>query len=664
MILDRIILHNFGLYRDCQEIELTPPSDGKPIVLFGGLNGGGKTTLLDAIQLALYGKLARCSNRNGMAYGEYLRRCVHKGNDAREAALILDFRHTTEGRVHHYRIQRKWNGHVRNVTDQVTVFRNGVMDSQLADRWLEFVEEMLPSNIAHLFFFDGEKIEAFADPSQSSALLHAAMRSLLGLDLVSKLSADLLALERRHKERALGAQSRKRVEELRAELQTQHDINADLNLKLGAANTEIDVLEKRLEGLEHIFEKEGGTLFEQRQELEAQLAHIKGTLDQTRRELVSLGGDPKSPLLLVSGMLHQLNIQHQAEIKQQDNSLLIELLQERDQWLLKTIEAIGLSSDKTNTLSEKLAEDRQERIQVAEHPAFLHLSGEAASLMRSVLPPQADEWRQRLNDKLARSLQLKEELVQQERLLGAVPESDHIHQIIQERESLKQKLQNTRKSRAKIQADLETGQGVIERLEGEYNRLLEKVAHAELKRLEAQRLLDHSQKSRQTLKSFREKVLQHNIHRIETMILESFQSLMRKDNFIHDLRIEPKSFELHLLDSSGKRVEANRLSAGERQLLAVSMLWGLARASGRTLPIVIDTPLGRLDSKHRINLIERYFPKASQQVLLLSTDEEIDAAYYKRLKPSIGRTYHLEYDNEHGCTTVEPGYFWNEQLAS
>lgn len=664
MILDRITLHNFGLYRDYQEIDLAPPSPDKPIVLFGGLNGGGKTTLLDAIQLALYGKLAKCSNRNGMAYGEYLRHCIHKGNNAQEAALILEFRHTTEGQVNSYRIQRKWNGKARNVTDQVIVFRNGVEDSQLAERWLEFVEEMLPSNIAHLFFFDGEKIEAFADPTQSADLLQAAMRSLLGLDLVDRLSADLLALERRHKEKALGAQERVRVEELRAELKVQHDTNADLNLELGTANTEIDEAQKRLQTLEHTFEKEGGTLFEKRQELEAKLAHVKGTLEQTQHELVSLGGDPKTPLMLVSGMLRQLEEQHQAEQSQHDNSLLVELLQERDQWMLDTLEQIGLGQKKATTLAEMLTQDRQKRVEASKTPSFLHLSPEASALLRSVLPPQADELRQRLNDKLARSLQLQEDLVQQERLLGAVPESDHIHQMIQEREALKQKLQSLRQKRARIQGELESGQGVIERLEGEYNRLLEKVARAELGRLEAQRLLDHAQKSRGTLTRFRESVLKHNIRRIETIILESFKALMRKDNFIHDLRISPDKFELQLIGTSNNPIEATRLSAGERQLLAVSMLWGLARASGRTLPIVIDTPLGRLDSKHRTNLIDRYFPKASQQVLLLSTDEEIDATYYKQLKSAVGRTYHLEYNHDKGCTQVSPGYFWNEQLAS
>jgi DNA sulfur modification protein DndD len=101
----------------------------------------------------------------------------------------------------------------------------------------------------------------------------------------------------------------------------------------------------------------------------------------------------------------------------------------------------------------------------------------------------------------------------------------------------------------------------------------------------------------------------------------------------------------------------DRLSAGEKQLLATSLLWGLARASGRPVPTIIDTPLGRLDSSHRRHLIERYFPNASHQVLLLSTDEEIAGPYYTALKPFITRTYILAHNDESGQTNIEPGYF-------
>ena len=105
----------------------------------------------------------------------------------------------------------------------------------------------------------------------------------------------------------------------------------------------------------------------------------------------------------------------------------------------------------------------------------------------------------------------------------------------------------------------------------------------------------------------------------------------------------------------------SRLSAGERQLLAISLLWGLARASGRPLPTIIDTPLGRLDSSHRRHMIDRYFPVASHQVILLSTDEEIDIESLERLLPYVGRRYYLQFDETSRSTMITEGYFWNHE---
>ena len=111
----------------------------------------------------------------------------------------------------------------------------------------------------------------------------------------------------------------------------------------------------------------------------------------------------------------------------------------------------------------------------------------------------------------------------------------------------------------------------------------------------------------------------------------------------------------------GKPLALDRLSAGERQLLATSLLWGLAKASGRPLPTIIDTPLGRLDSSHRRHLLDRYFPVASHQVVLLSTDEEVDEASLARLKPFVGRSYTLTFDERTHSTTINSGYFWNHE---
>jgi len=85
----------------------------------------------------------------------------------------------------------------------------------------------------------------------------------------------------------------------------------------------------------------------------------------------------------------------------------------------------------------------------------------------------------------------------------------------------------------------------------------------------------------------------------------------------------------------------------------------LARTSGRELPIIIDTPLSRLDSDHRRSIVEKYYPTAGSQVIILSTDTEVDKQYYQLLIPRVEKAYLLDYDLVLGRTKIVPGYFWS-----
>src|SRR5262249_35420232 len=120
---------------------------------------------------------------------------------------------------------------------------------------------------------------------------------------------------------------------------------------------------------------------------------------------------------------------------------------------------------------------------------------------------------------------------------------------------------------------------------------------------------------------------------------------------------------ISLCDDNGSEITKERLSEGEKQIFAISVLWGLARASARPLPAVIDTPMARLDVAHRNYLVERYFPHASHQVVVFSTDTEVDRRYYEVLQPFIARAYHLNYDEKRKVTVGEEGYFWKEEAA-
>jgi DNA sulfur modification protein DndD len=201
----------------------------------------------------------------------------------------------------------------------------------------------------------------------------------------------------------------------------------------------------------------------------------------------------------------------------------------------------------------------------------------------------------------------------------------------------------------------------LEDAKRKFERELGHEVESQMDREHHARVLKHSARVRETLAKFRVAVIRKHAQRLERLVLESFTHLLRKRALVTDLKIDPATFRIELTGGDGKPLPFDRLSAGERQLLATSMLWGLAKASGRPLPTIIDTPLGRLDSSHRRHLLDRYFPVASHQVILLSTDEEVDEVSLDRLKPHIGRSYTFAFDEQKHSTVIKPGYFWNHE---
>jgi DNA sulfur modification protein DndD len=143
--------------------------------------------------------------------------------------------------------------------------------------------------------------------------------------------------------------------------------------------------------------------------------------------------------------------------------------------------------------------------------------------------------------------------------------------------------------------------------------------------------------------------------------VEAFQRLARKEDMVSDVSIDQETFAVSLIDKVGRVIPKKRLSAGEKQIYAIAMLEALGKTSGRSLPVIIDTPLGRLDSKHRTKLVEQYFPYASHQVIVLSTDTEVDEPFYQGLSKHVSHAYHLEFSPELGMTQESEGYFWKSR---
>jgi DNA sulfur modification protein DndD len=212
--------------------------------------------------------------------------------------------------------------------------------------------------------------------------------------------------------------------------------------------------------------------------------------------------------------------------------------------------------------------------------------------------------------------------------------------------------------------EVEQYKALLETLKQQSNRLIEIARQLDnlYKELSTEagtdRALIIAENTKALLHAFALRATETKLKELENRFIESFRLLARKDEIVLSIRIDPKTYNISLFNEEGQPIDKSDLSAGERQIYAISILDGLARTSGRRLPVIIDTPLGRLDSKHRRKLVDHYFPHASHQVIILSTDTEIDRAFYEDLSIHVSHAYHLEFDQATRSTQESEGYFW------
>ena len=162
------------------------------------------------------------------------------------------------------------------------------------------------------------------------------------------------------------------------------------------------------------------------------------------------------------------------------------------------------------------------------------------------------------------------------------------------------------------------------------------------------------------LDEYIEKLKVKKLYLLEVYLLEEIQRLMHKESLVTKVSVNKETFEITLYDENGP-MQKDLLSKGEKQMFATAVLLALAKTSGKPLPFMIDTPLARLDVGHRDNLIEKFFPYASHQVVIFSTDSEINENYYPKMKPYLARSYAMEYLPGKGKTMQHLGYFWDDK---
>lgn len=659
-----LVLKNFGPYAGIQTINLRPEKDGNPcpIVLFGGMNGGGKTTLMDAIRLALYGGRAQCSTRGNLSYSDFLNQCVNRQTPLFEDTRVeLIFEQIQDDKLTQFKIVRYWKPADTKDTLSILVYSEVVTDwwadKAISNTWDEYIETLLPVGISNLFLFDGEQVKELAELETPPEFVVGAIKSLLGLELAERLAVDLEILAGRKRKEIAGKKDLAALEKIEEKFKEITQKTADSKQDAASLKNELEKAQKNQQQALDKFIYEGGKIAADRSQLDRQLNDYKTAADKSRQAMIELASN-ELPLALISPLLTQAKIQAETEASQQQAKIAQDVLKQRSDRLLNYIAEISLNPEQLDKIQDFIRQENLELEQQAgtDNLPWLAADNNSIQQLENLLSYQITAQKTAAAEKIAELQNIEAEIDFTDRQLAAAASPEAY-------EKLELDVKNAQKAVAKAAANLESTNRSIDELDRELAKTqkeLETYSSEYITIRNSQHIITSIAKAQATLKQFKEKLTLKKLNKLEIEITNCFRHLLHKTDLVHRVAIETQTFSLSIYDSEGKQVPKHRLSAGEKQLLAIAFLWGLARVSGRQLPVAIDTPLGRLDSSHRNNLVEHYFPSASHQVILLSTDTEIAKTEYDKLQEleAIAHSYLLKYDSAKRQTTVEQGYFW------
>lgn len=692
MNFNKLVIENFGLFEGKNVFDLSLKKDfsdqnqrhKKTIILFGGKNGAGKTTIFEAFKLCLYGSSLDQFRWKRTDYLEYIRKKIHRNPyqilQPVSAAISLEFEYSRLGNKDNYRIERRWHISDKSIAEQFLIFVNDNPFEDLDNlHWQDFIREIIPIGISNLFFFDGEQIQSLADDSTDEQRLKNSFYSLLGLDIVDRLQSDL-AIHMSRSEKQNDEKFVKKIDELYLQRQIFEEEISRLVQNRGDFNNKLENRRKKIEEIQQKISSEGGSFAKKRDKLDEDKNALNMRINQIEEEILQ-SAFGALPFAIVPGYC---------------KSLRERILKE--QVISKNREYDKKYKDLLSSLRNKIVNSISNiNISDSEEKSFISLSKVDKKKLIKIIDKAFDET---LYDNdyqngngIPTKIQIIDHLspIEQNRILHHIDEAltigDKVKKLSQELESSTIKLQKVESTLKKAPDDDIMGplveqltttnqeigqfQTMIKQIDEKVSslRYKQKIVDSQLKQTSSEqkefeqksRGLKLAFKIREALKDYEKQTKKERIIQLEDSLLDCLNELLHKEIF-YKVKIDPELFTVSLFDKADNMISKDQLSLGEKQIYAIAMLWALARASGKPLPFIIDTPLGRLDSGHRLNLVQSFFPFASHQVIVFSTDTEIDREYFSDLSEYISHSYRLEYKNKTGSTQVEEGYFWNDDL--
>ena len=664
MHFSNIQLYNYGIYKGLHNIVLQDKNGKKNITLIGGMNGRGKTTLLDAVFLCLYGrKSTEFLTGKKEAYNKVLRDRINKSSEDHRTYIRLTMAMDDEEGTT-ICVTRSWKeqSNKRIITDLVVV-KDGLEDRYLSENWEYYVEELIPFGIARFFFFDNEKISQIAD-DEAFDKVKSSIKSVMGVTTIEALNGHI---EKIRKEKSSGLKKSEssnlsqEADDIASAIEANDTKKRNLFTQRAALVPELEKTNELIEQAEQEFWRKGGNLSFNREVIVREQHELKEQVASLKDEALTLAANPATPLCLCQNLVIKTynNIRNDEESRAKRYS--IPVITDMYEKLLSEFKSFyPITSDSYKQLAV-LVEDQLKTLEESTSESEIcTVTPLAQTLIERFLSEGSREILEKEKHIVSEDKRIKEALAQLEVHLSTNAEKNDTVKLLSTIKELQAKKTQIESDITKCDEQIHSANYELEQLERRQNNVMLRLAADADSSDDSVRIIEYSTMSLEIMREFEKRLQAQKVNQLENNISSCFEFLAQKKGIITSISIDPESLDITLRDYRGGVLLKDQLSAGEKQMFAISILWGLAISSGYKLPVIIDTPMARLDSAHRSNFINKYLPNASSQVIVLSTDEEIHGEYLDDIREYVNVAYTLAYNEKEKCSSIEPGYFGGE----
>lgn len=717
MIINSITLKNFRSYED-ETTFIFSPNDDKNIILIGGENGAGKSTLFEAIKLCMYGPTNYGYIGYNHNYLTKIKNNINDNafkNQDVNAFISLDITFKDKTFLKKYTLKRAWSYNNQKLSEDFTVYLEGnelnIEDKLYFDKYLRSV---LPPSLFNFFFFDGEELSDFFTSSSSNLSLKDSILQLFNYDTFDILKKQLTSYQRSQ------SKSDDNLKEIQTNYDNISLIVSVLKKDIEILNSSIFNYEEELDNLkvnrlkiEEDFKNSGGLLEEEKKELNNTILSLENERININQSIKDSCNDVV-PFLLISNLLTL--VKNQIEEEELLNSYLSindkltgELIRES---ITNYIE-INENDNVFNNIANAIIGNMFDITKIENTISILELSSEDKNnvifKINSILDKE-NNLKTSIINKFNRIHEINNEIKNLRKKLSSSVSEDILKNYIESMHLITNEINKTEVKLSQCKIKLETKIQELNNKEYHLNR----AKNEYLSLLQDNNVLEIATNVIDYLNDLLSILTKDKICLIEKNFLDIFSSIIRKEDYVNSISIDENfnstlyinkkytvyeilniinnigfdelskkygskflenlyenynvsnnddlliklnnDIALNLLKLSTK-VNINDFSNGEKQVYILCLIWAIIKSSGVEIPFIIDTPYARIDESHRNSLTNIYLPNISKQVIILSTNKEIDNNLYKTIKPHLCNEYLLIYNTKDRKTEVKQGYF-------